>query len=400
MTQYTASLTDNIGVAPTDLAQISITLFETIPLTDYPTMPDKLGVSDGIGITPLVLPDKRVNLSLSDAIGIAPTAAQTIGKVIAEAFGISSAQAVTGRYGLLLAQSVGVADRVLAGQPITVAEHIGLALAQQLSAGVRVIERLGLTELLTGRASYGLTVNDSIRLADALRRFFGGSIAEVIGIHETFDLNRRSSGSLSEAIGIGETPNAKLVLRIDVDDQIGIDDIDLPNLIYNGLISENFQIHAAFVQPGGSITTWTVNTRTGATTEYKNYNFTSFVQIGDCYVGGTPDGLYELNGDMDDVRDIIPRIKSGFMQFGNSRFSRLKEAYIGARGHEQFVLKILTGDGKEYHYQANVKDMQTTKVNMGKGQRARYFAFELIGSGLDFDLDTIEFVPIVLQRHV
>jgi hypothetical protein len=37
---------------------------------------------------------------------------------------------------------------------------------------------------------------------------------------------------------------------------------------------------------------------------------------------------------------------------------------------------------------------------MGKGQRARYFAFELISAGQDFDLDTIEFVPIVVQRRV
>ena len=59
-----------------------------------------------------------------------------------------------------------------------------------------------------------------------------------------------------------------------------------------------------------------------------------------------------------------------------------------------------TGDGKTYTYAVVGKDMQTTKVHMGKGLRARYFAFELISTGQDFDLDDIEFMPLVAQRRV
>ena len=44
--------------------------------------------------------------------------------------------------------------------------------------------------------------------------------------------------------------------------------------------------------------------------------------------------------------------------------------------------------------------MKTTKVNLGKGLRARYFAFELVSTGQDFDLDTLEFIPLVAQRRV
>jgi hypothetical protein len=44
--------------------------------------------------------------------------------------------------------------------------------------------------------------------------------------------------------------------------------------------------------------------------------------------------------------------------------------------------------------------MRSTKFHMGKGQRSRYFAFELISAGQDFDLDTLEFVPLVVQRRV
>lgn len=88
------------------------------------------------------------------------------------------------------------------------------------------------------------------------------------------------------------------------------------------------------------------------------------------------------------------------MQFGSVQLSRLKAAYLGMRGAGEYVLRIETGDGSIYDYGVSARDMRTTKVHMGKGQQARYFAFELLGSGADFDLDSIEFVPLVKQRRV
>ena len=64
------------------------------------------------------------------------------------------------------------------------------------------------------------------------------------------------------------------------------------------------------------------------------------------------------------------------------------------------ILKLDTGDGKTYTYQTVIQDMQSTKVRFGKGLRARYFSFELISTGPDFDLDTVEFLPLVAQRRV
>ena len=42
--------------------------------------------------------------------------------------------------------------------------------------------------------------------------------------------------------------------------------------------------------------------------------------------------------------------------------------------------------------------MRSTKVHMGKGQRATHFLYDISGSSLD--LDSIEMVPIVVQRRV
>ena len=64
------------------------------------------------------------------------------------------------------------------------------------------------------------------------------------------------------------------------------------------------------------------------------------------------------------------------------------------------MLKIITGEGLTVVYSLTADSMQSTKIHVGKGLRTRYFAFELISTGQDFDLDTLEFVPLVVQRRV
>lgn len=342
----------------------------------------------------------RYSKVLADEVEFADALVHAWGVTIAAAFGLLHTQAAKTTYGAVLAQAVAVADRLRAGVPVTIAETVGMELVQQLQMVVAIVERLGITSLFASDAIYGLSLSEQVRIAESLRNFFAGSISEGVGVASSFTLNRLTANSLIETIGVDDAPVPRLSLRVTAQDSVGLDDLDVLTMLYNGTIAEGIEISAAYLQPNGSILTWAVNTRTGAVTEYQNFEFTGFAKLGNTYVGGTADGLYELLGDTDDTVDIIPRIKGGFMQFGGSRLARLKEAYIGARGTEHFVLKIITGDEKTYIYEVDTQSMKTTKVNMGKGQRARYFAFELIGSGADFDLDAIEFVPIVVQRHV
>jgi hypothetical protein len=170
--------------------------------------------------------------------------------------------------------------------------------------------------------------------------------------------------------------------------------------IFSPEINEGLEITALYLAPGSEITTWAVNTRTAAVSEYTNFEFNSFAQMGNKYLAASSTGLYELVGDDDAGTDIIARIKSGLMQWGSSRFTLFKAAYLGVRGPGDFVLRMETGDGTTYDYSVTTTDMRTTKVRLGKGLRTRYFAFELISDGQDFDLDSIEFVPLVAERRV
>jgi hypothetical protein len=63
-------------------------------------------------------------------------------------------------------------------------------------------------------------------------------------------------------------------------------------------------------------------------------------------------------------------------------------------------LKLIIGDGSERVYRVRAQDMKSTRVNFGKGLRSRYYAWELMTTGADFDLESVTFIPMVASRRV
>jgi hypothetical protein len=164
------------------------------------------------------------------------------------------------------------------------------------------------------------------------------------------------------------------------------------------------QLSAAYVSPDGGFTTWAINTRTNAVTEYQNWAFNSFAKLGHKYLGANSSGLYELNGYTDDGVNIPTTVQSGLMQLGGSHLVSFKCAYLGMMAKDDastdVFLMLETGDGRQYTYAVQPRYMETARVNMGKGLRARYFSWTLTTVSVDYDLHSIEFVPLVAQRRI
>ena len=199
----------------------------------------------------------------------------------------------------------------------------------------------------------------------------------------------------------------KLLMSVTMPEGVDISASQLLHMAYSGMIDERFGVSAVYVSPDGTSTTWAINTRTGAVTEYKNFVFNSMAKIGRMFIGAADDGLYELDGDTDDGENIATRMRGGQMQPGGSHFTSFKAVYLGMRAKTDaprstpdFIFKFVAGDGREYAYGVKPSNQQTTRIMLGKGLRARYFSWELVSLGPDFDLDTIEFVPIISQRRI
>jgi hypothetical protein len=173
-------------------------------------------------------------------------------------------------------------------------------------------------------------------------------------------------------------------------------------MLYKGdPLLDGVVITALYISPSGTTTSWAVNTRTNAVTEYLNYNFRSFARMNDRYIAAGSAGLYELVGDTDDGTLIISELMSGYFQFNEKKLFGIKGAYVAIRGGGRFYLKLIAGDGREYVYELKAQPgLMTTKVRIGKGIRTTYMAFDLVTEGQDFDLDSLEFIPMTSGRRV
>ena len=342
--------------------------------------------------------------SITMAQTVAATDAATYafhpGALINEVVALADAQPQKWNFPKTISESTRLAEALVVAFPVTLVDTPTLASAASVVRAVLVLERLRLIDPATTVGDFYVQLVDTLIAEDALRRFLGGAVVDTVGIAGTTSYAPILGKVLTDSVGVADTLTKKLIVRVTAPDGVNLDDDTTPHWIFKPVLTDGVEIAIGFLQPNGAFTTWAINTRTGAVTEYQNFEFNSFAQFGHKYLGTSSAGLYELNGDDDDGTDIIAHIKSGYMQLGGSKYSSFKAAYLGIRGNGDIILKLDTGDGNTYTYQTVIQDMQSTKVRLGKGLRARYFSFELISTGPDFDLDTIEFIPLVAQRRV
>lgn len=381
---YTDTLAQTVGATQTVAYSMA-----------YPrTAADDIGVS----ATPEAI--KALAASLAETLGLTDTATALRGVVVAEAMRLGMSHVVNQIVGLSLEDDIGIDELLRVGIPAELIEDVGIGPVLLAQHAITMIEELGLAPTLLPNLIYGRTVSETVRIADSLANFFGGDISESLGLTDALVSTLSWPATLSETVGLGVVETPSLVLRVTAADGVELEGVDALRMLYNPSLADEFQITAGYISPGGGFTTWAMNTRTGAITEYSNYEFNSFARLGNEYIGASANGLYELVGSTDDGTAIAAQLKSGFAQWAGSRFTHLKSVYLGVRGEAGFVLKVITGDGKSYHYGVSSRDMRSTKVKVGKGIRTRYIRFELISDGDDFDLDSIEFVPLVAQRRV
>lgn len=343
---------------------------------------------------------RAVDAISQDPIGIGELYVALYGMVTNEVL-INGDSALANQIGnATLADVVNLVEAIYLGRQESLSDGIGVNDAAQFQWLVVLLDTLGLLDAPDAAARYRMSLLQGIRLVDSLAQFFGADILENLGLSEALLGSALKLSGLADAINIQETVTPTFLLSVTAADVVKITPTQAIKMLFQPTLADGIEISAGYIAPDGSFTTWAMNTRNAAITEYQNFAFNSFATIGGRYFGASDQGLYELQGDDDNGTSIIALLKGGLMQFGGTQLSRLKEAYIAVRNGGGFVLKIVTGDGLTYTYGIDARSMRSTKVHMGKGQRARYFSYELTSVGQDFDLDTLEFVPIVVQRRV
>lgn len=370
------------------------------------------------------------NVSVTDALGLSAPLVSVLGVQVASTLGLTHAAigkqyqagglalaglglrdstAVKATYGVSVVQVLGLVDSLSHQLPVAIVETLGFTGLLSVARAITVLEKLGLVDNLIGNDVTQRVMVEKLAFSDAILDFFGLGGIDSLGFSGVFTPTFLFNKVLSDTIGLTASVSENALFMRVVTDNAGFEDVDIPSMLYNQILIDAVDFTIGYIDPGtGEFTTWAVNTRTNATTEYQNYVFNSFCQIGNNYYGANADGLWLLNAQTDDGANIVTDIKGAMLALGGSRYTQLDGVYIGMRVDDNardFILKLITpaqgigGADKTFLYKFNPNNMRTTKINIGKGLRSRYIQWELITPGPDFDLDSIEFVPVISRRR-
>lgn len=136
---------------------------------------------------------------------------------------------------------------------------------------------------------------------------------------------------------------------------------------------------------------------------YSNYNFT-----GSCVYGSVPlfinlTGLFKYGSGSDVGEAIVSSIQTAALDFGTSNLKQVPNIYLGLSNSNRIVLKVAV-DGQAdilYNLTKKTDGLQTQNISIGKGLIGRYFQFELITQdSTRFELESVEFLPITLKRKL
>ena len=148
---------------------------------------------------------------------------------------------------------------------------------------------------------------------------------------------------------------------------------------------------------------WVVNTDTGASVQYDDYGFNSFFERDGEYFGVAEDGIYKLSGTTDAGVPIESLIDYGTSTFGTAHRKRLMNVYAGVSSTNRMLLKVSV-DGDTYIYEARSSEsghLQHHRFDLGRGLAGTHWRLQLLNkSGCDFDLESVEFEPVILSRKI
>jgi hypothetical protein len=322
------------------------------------------------------------------------------GRTITQALTLHLTQAEKATYHVTDTEVTKLAAAFTRAFPVVLSQNLTAHQAATMAFGVVLLQRLNLIPVHTPENHYHLAIAQAILMNSALQRFIGLSLTQNMTAHAAQSLQYVASPVLSQALTVHQALLNTLMFSFT--DTINVHPQHIPRMIYNGdPLIDTINLTGLYVSPNGTVTTWAVNTRTNAITEYTNFAFNSFAQAGLKYIATSKAGIYELDGDTDAGQSIIAEMQTGLMQLNATKLAGLKGVYLAVRGGGRFYIKLISGDGREYIYEAFAQPgLMTTKVNVGKGLRTSYIAFNLKSEGQDFDLSTLEFVPMLSDRRV
>lgn len=315
------------------------------------------------------------------ALGRTPTAAQPRVRIAIDARGHAVAS--------IDSKPIGALEGVESGAELKATIDAVLALGADLDSSATLtveFNALFLQSVQVGSSGHAVSGLDvMLALAEMI-----SSQAELTGSIDVGTL--LNAALLSQAVGSGEIQcSADLVAYIDatVRAALGLTSRLRAGAGGSGGPHNNHDGGTADYDDGYYV--WVLNARTNAVSRYLRYGFDSFAQIGGHYFGVAEDGVYLLEGNTDAGQRIEARVGTGLLDLGAKELKHVSAVYLDTASEGVLSVRVQAGE-QQYTYQARRASQYNAqqRVDTGRGLRATHYSFELLNSGADFELDSMD----------
>jgi hypothetical protein len=144
-----------------------------------------------------------------------------------------------------------------------------------------------------------------------------------------------------------------------------------------------------------------MNIKNKAVTEYRNYNFNSFLNFNGKNIGVMPDGVYDLSGETDGDDEINWNFRTGYLELESTDKKRLKQAWFTYKSNGDLMLTVITPNGKRYEYQVESYSSKEygSKIKIGKGIKSKYVMIDVANvEGSTIKLDAVRLQYDLLRK--
>ena len=251
----------------------------------------------------------------------------------------------------------------------------------------------GLIVKATGLVENLAKLNKSL---PALKLVASGKGTETAALKSTLKSLSVSGKGVVGTVGVCALllPKLKLVAT-GIAPSVGAARIELPSLVVSAE-----QSLSAF---GTFVTALALNVQNNALTTYDNYNFNSMTVFNGQSIAASGDGIYLLEGKLDNGASIAFKVKMANSDFGSAQQKRLQDMIFGYQSNANVDVIITADNTIQFNYvlenTGNV-GLYNNRLKLGKGMKARYYQVELSGRTSLFEMDGLSVEPVILERKV
>lgn len=326
-------------------------------------------------------------------------------------------------------EAIGLTDALTSGANTTVALTDSAALTDIIQQAINQIvadtaagadtlnlsAALTLVDIANAVATQTSTYNSVMLVAELVATLEAFNGADSADIMETGVLSDAYAARVAALVALLESAQAidtnttlVHVMQSATDSAEGATAITSTGSLITALLADSALTTIRLNIGGELFTGWVLNTDTMAPSEYQfaDRQFNSACKHGDTYLMAAEDGIYEFTEDIG-VESVMTYIKTGKTDFGSDLKKRIVNSYIVYSASGNMVLKVTTseyGQLQTRNYKmvppSNSETTDVRRFDLGRGIKSRYWQFELVGDGVDCDIDEIGMLPIVLSRRI